>query len=303
MLTFLRKYGEATTITFGLRDSDGVLLKSDAVYATGDIKIMKDEAVEANTTNGFVDEGQGYSLTFTAAEITAKRIQGYIEDQGSPVWLGREFVVETYGHANAQHPNIGIVMRGTDSAALASIATEARLAELDAGNLPLDIAALPTVAEIWSYVTRSLTDKLGFFISGTKTTLDDLNDLSLGDIQGEIQSGVLAKRISITGDPFSVVEGNVKTFVITLGPEWDLTDKLVYFVMSKQNSSDSPIVNRLVDRITDAVNGIAEIDLLDTETTPQGCYDYQVELRNDPADDEPETAMEGTAEITENLRS
>jgi hypothetical protein len=34
-------------------------------------------------------------------------------------------------------------MRGTDSAALASVATEARLAELDAANMPADIAAVP----------------------------------------------------------------------------------------------------------------------------------------------------------------
>ncbi|MCK5612735.1 hypothetical protein KAR91_63265, partial [Candidatus Pacearchaeota archaeon] len=160
-----------------------------------------------------------------------------------------------------------------------------------------------SLAGIWTYATRSLTDKLGFFISGTKTTLDDLNDLSIGDIQGEIQNGVLAKRIVVTGDPFSIVEGNIKTLVITLGPEWDLTDKLVYFAMSKIKSSDDPIINREVDTITDAVGGIAEIDLLSTETTPQGCYKYQIELRDDPADDDPETAMEGTAEITENLRS
>jgi hypothetical protein len=37
-------------------------------------------------------------------------------------------------------------MRGTDSAALASVATEARLAELDAANIPADIAAIPTTA-------------------------------------------------------------------------------------------------------------------------------------------------------------
>ena len=37
-------------------------------------------------------------------------------------------------------------MRGTDSAALATVCTEARLAELDAGNLPTDIAAIPTTA-------------------------------------------------------------------------------------------------------------------------------------------------------------
>jgi len=37
-------------------------------------------------------------------------------------------------------------MRGTDSAALASVCTEGRLAELAAGNLPTDIAAIPTTA-------------------------------------------------------------------------------------------------------------------------------------------------------------
>ena len=158
------------------------------------------------------------------------------------------------------------------------------------------------IADIWANVSRTLTDKTGFEIAGTKTKLDDLNDLSTGDIQGEIQNGVLAKRIVITGDPFEIIEGNIKTLVITLGTEWDLTGKFAYFVMSKINSSDDPIVNRKAT-VTDAVNGVAEIDLLATETTPQGCYEYQVELRNDPADDEPETAMEGTAEITENLRS
>jgi len=40
------------------------------------------------------------------------------------------------------------VMRGTDSAALASVCTEARLAELDAAGLPADVAAVPTAAEI-----------------------------------------------------------------------------------------------------------------------------------------------------------
>lgn len=107
MLKFLRKYGEATTITFGLREPDGVLLKSDAVCVDGDVVIMKDEGAEANVDADFVDEGKGYSLAFTAAEMTAARIQGYIEDQGIPVWLGREFVIETYGHENAQFPFFG----------------------------------------------------------------------------------------------------------------------------------------------------------------------------------------------------
>ena len=113
MLKFLRKYGEATTITFGLRDPDGVALKTDAVCVDGDIVIMKDEAAEGNVDADFTDEGKGYSLAFTVAEMTAARIQGYIEDQGTPVWLGREFLIETYGHANAQFPymNEGLMDR------------------------------------------------------------------------------------------------------------------------------------------------------------------------------------------------
>ena len=36
--------------------------------------------------------------------------------------------------------------------------------------------------DVWSVATRTLTDKAGFTISGTKTTLDDLNDISSGDV-------------------------------------------------------------------------------------------------------------------------
>ncbi|HXK72603.1 MAG TPA: hypothetical protein PLQ68_07840, partial [Clostridia bacterium] len=36
--------------------------------------------------------------------------------------------------------------------------------------------------DVWSVATRALTDKAGFTISGTKTTLDALNDLASGDI-------------------------------------------------------------------------------------------------------------------------
>ena len=181
---------------------------------------------------------------------------------------------------------------------------------IGAGAVPATMQVYPSFpqsADVVPIATNILadTDNMntnGVFMPGAKNVLDDLNDLSLGDIQGEIQNGVLAKKIVITGDPFEIIEGNIKTLVITLGTEWDLTGKFVYFVMSKINSSDDPIVNRKAT-VTDAINGIAEIDLATDETTPKGCYEYQVELRRDPEDDKPETAMEGTAEIKENLRS
>lgn len=100
----LRKYGEATTINFELFEVDGVDLRINAVHAAGDTSIMKDEGVEANTTNGFVDEGNGYSLALTATEMQAARIVVYVVDQtATKVWLDRSIYIETYGHASAQH--------------------------------------------------------------------------------------------------------------------------------------------------------------------------------------------------------
>lgn len=39
-----------------------------------------------------------------------------------------------------------------------------------------------SAAEVWTYATRAITDKAGFTISGTKTTLDALVDLAQSDI-------------------------------------------------------------------------------------------------------------------------
>lgn len=102
---YLRKYGQATKINFVLYEPDGSDLKTDAVHAAGDTRLMKDEADEANTTNGFVDEGQGYSLELAASEMEAARIVLFVVDQSNPkAWLDTTIVIETHGHAGAQHP-------------------------------------------------------------------------------------------------------------------------------------------------------------------------------------------------------
>ena len=183
---YLRKYGAAAVINFVLYETDGSALKTDAAHASGDTVIMKDEGAEANTTNGFADEGLGYSIALTAAEMEAARIVVYVVDQGTQAWLDTSIVIETYGHASAAHAfdlsaatqdvNVAQIsgdsaaadnlesdydgtgyaktastigsctsntdMRGTDNAALASVCSEARLAELGSGNLPADVDIL-----------------------------------------------------------------------------------------------------------------------------------------------------------------
>jgi len=104
LMVYLRKYGVAATIDFALFEVAGVNFKTDAVHASGDTVIMKDEGTEASTTNGFTDEGTGYSLVLTATEMEAARIVVYVVDQtATKVWLDRELIIETYAHSSAQH--------------------------------------------------------------------------------------------------------------------------------------------------------------------------------------------------------
>lgn len=100
----LRKYGVAATIPFELYEVDGVDFRVDAIHAGGDSTRVKDGGAEQNTTNGFADEGKGYSITLTAGEMQAAEIVVYIVDQtATKVWLDKAITIETYGHASAQH--------------------------------------------------------------------------------------------------------------------------------------------------------------------------------------------------------
>lgn len=138
----LRKYAALLTtakaVTFSLFEVDGIDLRVDASFATGDVTISKDGGAEVNTTNLPVDEGKGYSLVLTLLELTASQVRISIVDQtGTKVWLDIELIVETYGNASAMHAfdldtasvaqtadndtKISLIpttaMRGTDSAA------------------------------------------------------------------------------------------------------------------------------------------------------------------------------------------
>ncbi|MCK5117926.1 MAG: hypothetical protein KAR44_15125, partial [Candidatus Aegiribacteria sp.] len=103
-IKILRKYGVAATINFTLRDVDDVKdFLTTAVHASGDTIIMKNEGAEVNTTNGFVDEGIGYSIVLSTIEMQSARNVLYIIDQGTKLWRDEAIIVETYGHASAQH--------------------------------------------------------------------------------------------------------------------------------------------------------------------------------------------------------
>ena len=121
-------------------------------------------------------------------------------------------------------------MRGTDSAALASVCTETRLARLDAAISTLALASVCTearlarldatigsrsshsAADVWTVVTRALTDKAGFTISGTKTTLDGLNDVTAAAVKTAIEA---------SGSSIALIK--VKTDLVPADPATETT--------------------------------------------------------------------------------
>ena len=167
----LGKYNQSKTVRFRLFQVDGVDFESAATFAAGDVKIMKDEGVEANTTNLPTDEGQGYSLVLTATEMSAARIEIYIVDQtATKVWLDTGLSIETYGNASAEHAfdldTASTAQTADHTAAIADIPT---VAEFNARTLVAadyfdptadTVAAVTTVASVSGSV-GSVTGSVG----------------------------------------------------------------------------------------------------------------------------------------------
>lgn len=102
----LKKYGVTTKIVFPLIDFGATDYEGTPVtIATGDCKIMKNEGAWANTDNDFVDEGEGYySVVLTATEMEfATGVVKIVDQTGTKEWDDQSIVIDTYGHASAEH--------------------------------------------------------------------------------------------------------------------------------------------------------------------------------------------------------
>ena len=101
-----------------------------------------DEEVQSEVDDALVAQNLDH-IAGTAAAIPAIVAGTYLDqmmDDGTAVY---DRTTDSLQAIRDTAP-LGTAMRGTDSAALASVCTEARLAELDAANLPTDVAAVKT---------------------------------------------------------------------------------------------------------------------------------------------------------------
>jgi len=178
----LRKYGVLLTtekaIQFTLYQVDGKNIEPAATFAAGDIKISKNGGAEVDTTNLPTDEGSGYSLILTAAELTASRIRLFIVDQtATKVWLDIEVNIETHGHASAMYAfDFDEVMRGTNNAA-----TETKQDIIDANVDTLLTRIVGTLAAgTHNPATAAQIDVLSDWINGAR--LDLILDIIAADV-------------------------------------------------------------------------------------------------------------------------
>lgn len=163
-----------TTTNTDMRGTDNALLAASAPTNFGDLSIT--------VTTGRVDVGSWLGTAVTTSATTLKPevdVNSVSDDATAANNLEADYDGTGY---NKSASTIGTCttntdMRGTDNAALASVATETRLAELDAANLPADVDAI-------------LLDT-GTTIPGTITTLQADTD----DIQTRLPAALVGGRI------------------------------------------------------------------------------------------------------------
>ncbi len=169
MSAFLRKYGTGTgadvIIPMIKRDLVDFAATGDWTPASGDVKISKDGAAEANIgTLPVINGAYGWKFVFADSELQAKSIRVTIVDSATKVVEDQCFIIETYGHASAMYQ-----------------------ADLSAANLPANMIQLGSS-------TQSATDLKDFADTGYDSASHKVAEVS-----------VLTGHTVQTGDSYPIV--------------------------------------------------------------------------------------------------
>lgn len=140
----------------------------------------------------------------------------------------------------------GAAMRGTENAALASVCTEARLAELAAANLPADVDTLKTYCDILDHATnglaniKTLIDTIDTVVDAVKAKTDNL------------PSGI-AKNVALSNFEFLMVLSS------------DHISPATGKTITAQISKDGGAFANCTNAVSEVSNGVYKINLTQTE--------------------------------------
>jgi predicted RNA-binding protein with TRAM domain len=95
------EYGVARLFNFKLYNADGTL-DVDEVDSGTEVTLSCNEGAEGAATNDFIDEGNFYSISLTAAELQCERVAIVVAATITEV-----FFVQTFGHASGFNETLG----------------------------------------------------------------------------------------------------------------------------------------------------------------------------------------------------
>lgn len=203
----LSKYGAARHIYIPIvkRAVVDFAVGADWTPAAGDVKISKDGGAAANVANLPTAIAMGNSavwdFSLTATEMEAAQIVVTVADAATKAVEDQAFIIETYGHASAQHAfdldtatvvASSVTAMGADAITAASIAANAIGTSELADAVTTEIADAAAAAVLAGTITElvgvpaaspTLEEALGFLfmalrnkIESTATTLKIHND-------------------------------------------------------------------------------------------------------------------------------
>ena len=154
------KKGTAYIFYIGLASqADPRVLQANPTIAAGDVKVATDDGAPGNLVTLPVfdaDFTKRVKVSLSAGEMNGDNITMIFSDIAGAEWCDLIVNIQTVANQIDDLDTTldiiavdvagldGSVMRGTDAAALASVCTETRLGELDAANIPTDIANVKT---------------------------------------------------------------------------------------------------------------------------------------------------------------
>lgn len=199
--TFPAKKNAAFKAVFPILDADGDLVTGAAEL---DSEVSKDGGTFADCTNeaSEIATSSGmYALDLTATEMNADVVAVIVKTTTSGA---KTTVLVFYTAAQTLDEIAGATFAtGTDS--LEKIHDD-HVTHLSAAPSTHDAAA------VWAVATRALTDKAGFTISGTKQTLDALNDITAASVWAVATRALTDKAgFSLAADQSGVTIGTVNS--------------------------------------------------------------------------------------------
>jgi hypothetical protein len=202
------KQSTAVIVKLGpfLDETNGKDAETGLTISQADIRLSKNGGAYAqshNAAGATHDEKGNYGVPLDTTDTgTLGTLRVHIHESGAlPVW--QDFMVvpanvwDSLFASDKLQVHAAEISNGLITAD--AIATDAiSAAKIAANAIGSSEFAQAAADKVWSTAARALTDKAGFTISGTKQTLDALNDLSAADVNAQVDS---ALDTAIPGSP------------------------------------------------------------------------------------------------------